>query len=104
MGPASGAKATSASAGLRPCRGHATACVARKPLTGRNVRTPGWSPYEGRRLSRRVCMFQAALEAAPNAMVMVDGEGKIVFMNAEAEALFGRERGETLGEQLEILL
>ena len=48
-------------------------------------------------------MFRAALDVAPNAMVMVDGEGIIVFLNAEAEKFFGYERREVLGQSLAIL-
>jgi PAS domain S-box-containing protein len=44
------------------------------------------------------------LEAAPDAMIGVDSEGKIVFANAQVESLFGYRRSELLGEAVEKLV
>jgi hypothetical protein len=44
------------------------------------------------------------LEAAPDAIVQVDGEGRIRFVNAQTERLFGYERHELLGQLAEILV
>ena len=49
-------------------------------------------------------LFRALLEAAPDAMVMVDEAGMIQLVNAEAERLFGYPRTELLGEPIELLV
>src|SRR6476620_7469899 len=48
--------------------------------------------------------FRLAVEAAPNAMIMSNQEGKIILVNSCAEALFGYQRQELLGQPIEILL
>ncbi|MBV2354113.1 PAS domain S-box protein [Streptomyces sp. J2-1] len=48
--------------------------------------------------------FRGLLEAAPDAMVIVDGGGVIRLVNAQAEALFGYRREELLGHPVEILV
>ncbi len=49
-------------------------------------------------------VFSLAFEAAPTAMVMVDGQGRIALVNAQAERDFGYARGELLGRAIETLL
>jgi len=44
------------------------------------------------------------LNAAPDASVMVDGEGRIVFANRQAETFFGWPRRELLGQSVEVLV
>ena len=41
--------------------------------------------------------FRLAVDAAPNALVMADQEGRIILVNAQAEQLFGYMREELLG-------
>ena len=49
-------------------------------------------------------MFRDVVEFAPDPMVVFDAAGKIVLSNAQAEALFGRRRGELAGQPVEILV
>src|SRR5438034_4761667 len=44
--------------------------------------------------------FRLVVEAAPNAMVMVDQTGKITLVNAQTEKLFGYGRDELLGQSV----
>jgi PAS domain S-box-containing protein len=48
--------------------------------------------------------FQQLVEAAPDAIVVIDGRGEIVLVNREAERLFGYERADMLGRSVELLL
>eukprot|EP00762_Andalucia_godoyi_P005767 ANDGO_06436.mRNA.1 Histidine kinase 2 len=48
--------------------------------------------------------FQLAVEAAPNAMIMVDHEGRILLVNSQTEKVFGWLRDELLGNSIEMLI
>jgi len=48
--------------------------------------------------------FRLAVEAAPNAMIMVDREGTIRLVNTQAERLFDYPRAALLGQPIELLL
>jgi len=48
--------------------------------------------------------FRLVVDAAPNAMVMVNDSGQIVLVNAQVEAWFGYNRNELLEQPVEILV
>ena len=48
--------------------------------------------------------FRALLEAAPDAMVIVDSHGHIALVNAQAERLFGYRRQELIGQSISVLI
>jgi PAS domain S-box-containing protein len=48
--------------------------------------------------------FRLAIEAAPYATVMVDGNRQITMVNRQTEELFGYERSELLGHSIELLV
>jgi PAS domain S-box-containing protein len=54
--------------------------------------------------SRRLVRFRELLEAAPDAIIEVDREGRIVLLNLVTEKLFGYSREELLGQPVELLV
>jgi PAS domain S-box-containing protein len=48
--------------------------------------------------------FRLAVEASPSGIVMVDGSGTIVLVNAETERMFGYPTGELIGESVDVLV
>jgi len=46
----------------------------------------------------------ALLDAMPDAVVIVDSEGRVVGFNAMAEGMFGYDRTEVLGQSIELLM
>ena len=49
-------------------------------------------------------LFRLVVEAAPNAMVMIDGNGVISLVNSQTERIFGYSRSEMIGEPVEMLI
>jgi PAS domain S-box-containing protein len=48
--------------------------------------------------------FRQVVESAPNGLVMINHEGRIVLVNEQTEKLFGYRRDELLGQPVEVLL
>jgi PAS domain S-box-containing protein len=48
--------------------------------------------------------FRGLLEAAPDAMILVNADGRIVLLNTQTERLFGYRREELLGQPVEVLV
>jgi PAS domain S-box-containing protein len=59
------------------------------------------------RRSRRAPLessFANLIEFAPDATIVVDPSGSIVFVNAQTERVFGRRRDELIGQPVEVLI
>ena len=48
--------------------------------------------------------FRAVVDEAPDAIVLVGGDGRIVFVNIQVEELFGYARAELVGQRVELLI
>lgn len=82
----------------------ATVVVA--PVTGEAGELTGYVKVLRDVTARRAdeSIFQALLESAPDAMVIVSGDGRITLVNRQAETLFGWGRDELVGKPVEMLV
>lgn len=71
------------------------------PVDGVELLASVKSLLRGRQAQRQ---FSSFLEAAPDGVVIVDQSGKIVRVNGQAEKMFGRDREELIGQDVELLL
>jgi PAS domain S-box-containing protein len=87
--------------------------VALIPLVPKVLAVPTQARLENanRELAREVAerkraeiRFRELLEAAPEAIVIVDAEGSIALVNGQTEQLFGYQREEMIGRPVELLL
>jgi PAS domain S-box-containing protein len=75
--------------------------TARVVMTPRRNRHGEWIGFL---LISKDISDEIRLEAAPDAMVIVDQDGRIAAVNRQTEQLFGYERDELLGQPIEILV
>jgi PAS domain S-box-containing protein len=68
------------------------------------LRGDGAGAHAADRTTPADAKFRSLLEAAPDAMVIVDRDGRIVLVNAQTEALFGYAREELLGQEVGLLM
>jgi protein-histidine pros-kinase len=78
----------------------------RMEMTQLNGSARAWGLGRGRQRPprRSDAQFRALLDAAPDAIVGVDGSGEITVVNTEAGRIFGYTREEMLGSPVEMLL
>ena len=57
-----------------------------------------------RHLAQMEGRYRGLLEAAPDAMVVVDQGGKIVLLNVQAEKQFGYSRDELIGQKVKNII
>lgn len=55
-------------------------------------------------MEKTLALFQGLFEASPDALVVVDAEGKVTLANRQAETAFGYSRGELIGQAVELLV
>ena len=58
----------------------------------------------GVHMSMNATSLEKLLEAVPDALVGMDQEGVIRFVNAQTESLFGFDRDELIGQPVETLV
>src|SRR5215469_13137593 len=80
-------------------------CVSRRTADGRkNVITESTGFSGGASSLATDNRYRRLLESAPDGIIEVDGHGRIVLLNSQAEKLFGYKREELLGKTVELLI
>src|ERR1700722_3229366 len=75
------------------------------PTNGdRDASTVTATPLRSRKKKSGNVQYRALLQAAPDAIVVVNEAGNIVFVNAQAERLFGYGQDELIGKSAELLV
>src|ERR1035438_5438094 len=59
---------------------------------------------QGEQMTSQTANFEGLLETASDALVGVDEDGVIRFVNRQSESLFGYERDDVVGQPIEILV
>jgi len=76
-------------------------------LSPMETETGTWATAAVRDITERMkaeARFRSLLETAPDAMVIIGADGRIVLVNAQTEAVFGYPRSELIGETVEKLI
>src|SRR3954468_381906 len=68
-----------------------------------SVSNPSAAEYQRDAQVLRTSLY-GVLEAAPDAIVLVDPTGRIVLVNSQAEQLFGYEHDALIGEMVDVLV
>ena len=73
-------------------------------MTGDTTVWTGQSTHDAASLRIAEDRYRQMVEAAPNAMVMINAAGRIEMVNAQAERVFGHARAALLGQPVEMLV
>src|SRR3984885_10335817 len=79
---------------MRPPRTSSTAAI--RDISVRKAAETHLAQMEGR--------YRGLLEAAPDAMVVVNADGEIILLNVQAEKRFGYSRDELLGRKVKAII
>ncbi|MFF4507373.1 PAS domain S-box protein [Streptomyces sp. NPDC001401] len=80
--------------------------VALTPVRGQDGAVTGFVKVfrDATESARAESLFHGLLESAPDAMVILGQDARIVLVNRQTETLFGFERAELVGREIEVLV